>query len=178
MEAWEVQKKITAMGIKQKFQLRKLKHESDWEISYRVLNGTLTYRGDKKLMYYSITNYQRMRYYPRLKVFKNSNYSIDETKVTTDYISRISITIKDYEIDCSCDSISVFSPYGNVRLKLNAYGLHDYSFTINDITYTGMDMIENDMTEEDRFQLSTISPLIDEVMMMQQLMNKLYEELK
>ncbi len=166
------------MGIKQKFQLRKLKHESDWEISYRVLNGTLTYRGDKKLMYYSITNYQRMRYYPRLKVFKNSNYSIDEMKVTTDYISRISITIKDYEIDCSCDSISVFSPYGNVRLKLNAYGLHDYSFTINDKHYSGMNMIEDDFSEEELFQLSTISPLIYEITEMQQLMNKLYKELK
>ena len=99
-------------------------------------------------------------------------------KVTTDYISRISITIKDYEIDCSCDSISVFSPYGNVRLKLNAYGLHDYSFTINDKHYSGMNMIEDDFSEEERFQLSTISPLIYEITEMQQLMNKLYKELK
>ncbi|HCA9839081.1 TPA: hypothetical protein MYK50_003658 [Klebsiella variicola subsp. variicola] len=178
MEAWEVQKKIKKLGIKQKFQLRKLKHESDWEISYRVLNGTLTYRGDKKLMYYSINNYQRMRYYSRLKVFKNSNYSIDEEGVSLNYITRISITIKDYEIDCTCDSISVFSPYGNVRLKLNSYGLHDYSFTIDDKHYSGMNMIEDDFSEEELFQLSTISPLIYEITEMQQLMNKLYKELK
>ncbi|HHK9696809.1 TPA: hypothetical protein ACQZLQ_004905 [Klebsiella pneumoniae] len=177
MEAWEVQKKIKKMGIKQKFQLRKLKHESDWEISYRVLNGTLTYRGDKKLMYYSCTNYQRLRYYSRMKLFKNSNYSIDEEDVSLNYITRISITIKDYEIDCTCDSISIFSPYGNVRIKLNSYGLLDYSFTIDDKHYSGMNMIEDDFSEEELFQLSTISPLIYEIIDMQQLMNKLYKEL-
>lgn len=165
------------MGIKQKFQLRKLKHESDWEISYRVLNGTLTYRGDKKLMYYSCTNYQRLRYYSRMKLFKNSNYSIDEEDVSLNYITRISITIKDYEIDCTCDSISIFSPYGNVRIKLNSYGLLDYSFTIDDKHYSGMNMIEDDFSEEELFQLSTISPLIYEIIDMQQLMNKLYKEL-